>query len=256
MLFDSHAHINSEKYNKNREEIAGWIENSEVAYVMDVGCDLESSVMTVENVSKYEWCYGAVGCHPHEAKTMDEETILMFKGLARKPKIKAIGEIGLDYHYDHSPRDVQQYWFREQIKLALELNMPIIIHDREANNDTMQILKQENAFDTKVLLHCYSGSAELAKEYIKLGATISIAGPVTFKNSRKAVEVVQAVPIEKLLVETDSPYLAPEPYRGKMNMPMYVKHTAMKIADIKGMDYDEVAGITCENAKRFFNIDD
>ena len=186
---------------------------------------------------------------------MDDETLLMFKGLAKKPKIKAIGEIGLDYHYDYSPRDVQQYWFRRQIGLALELGMPIIIHDREANNDTIQILKQEGAFDTKVLLHCYSGSAELAKEYVRLGATISIAGPVTFKNARRAVEVVETVPIENLLVETDSPYLAPEPYRGKINMPMYVKRTAMKIAEIKGMDYEEVAKITCDNAKRFFDIE-
>lgn len=255
MLFDSHAHINSEKFDNNREELAKWIEESDVDFVMDVGCDFESSVLSVENAAKYDWCYGAVGCHPHEADSMDDETLLMFKGLAKKPKIKAIGEIGLDYHYDYSPRDVQQYWFRRQIGLALELGMPIIIHDREANNDTIQILKQEGAFDMKVLLHCYSGSAELAKEYVRLGATISIAGPVTFKNARRAVEVVETVPIENLLVETDSPYLAPEPYRGKINMPMYVKRTAMKIAEIKGMDYEEVAKITCDNAKRFFDIE-
>lgn len=255
MLFDSHAHINSEKFDNNREELAKWIEESDVDFVMDVGCDFESSVLSVENAAKYDWCYGAVGCHPHEADSMDDETLLMFKGLAKKPKIKAIGEIGLDYHYDYSPRDVQQYWFRRQIGLALELGMPIIIHDREANNDTIQILKQEGAFDTKVLLHCYSGSAELAKEYVRLGATISIAGPVTFKNARRAVEVVETVPIENLLVETDSPYLAPEPYRGKINMPMYVKRTAMKIAEIKGMDYEEVVKITCDNAKRFFDIE-
>ncbi len=255
MLFDSHAHINSEKFDNNREELAKWIEESDVDFVMDVGCDFESSVLSVENAAKYDWCYGAVGCHPHEADSMDDETLLMFKGLAKKPKIKAIGEIGLDYYYDYSPRDVQQYWFRRQIGLALELGMPIIIHDREANNDTIQILKQEGAFDTKVLLHCYSGSAELAKEYVRLGATISIAGPVTFKNARRAVEVVETVPIENLLVETDSPYLAPEPYRGKINMPMYVKRTAMKIAEIKGMDYEEVAKITCDNAKRFFDIE-
>ncbi len=254
MLFDSHAHINSEKFNKNRAELAKWIEESEVDYVMDVGCDLESSMMTVKNVREFDWCYGAVGCHPHEVKYMDDDVLKMIKGLAKKPKIQAIGEIGLDYHYDHSPRDVQQYWFREQIKLALELDMPIIIHDREANNDTMQILKQENAFDTKVLLHCYSGSAELAKEYVRLGAMISIAGPLTYKNSRRAVEVVQTVPIHRLMVETDSPYLAPEPYRGKINMPMYVKQTAMKMAEIKGMSYHEVAVITAANAKKFFNI--
>ena len=264
MLFDSHAHLNSEQYDDNRETIIAAIEKSDLEYVMDIGYDLESSVMAVEHAKKYPWCYAAVGCHPHDTKTMDEMTLQMFRGLAKKPRVKAIGEIGLDYYHNHSERDVQQHWFRRQIQLALELELPIVIHDRDANDDVMRILKEEGAFsrsrtdklgDAKVLLHCFSGSKELAQQYIKLGATISIAGPITYKNARKGIEVVQAVPIEHLLIETDSPYLTPEPFRGKPNRPDYVEHTARKVAEIKGISYEEVAGITCDNAKKFFSIE-
>lgn len=264
MLFDSHAHINSERYDKDRNQLVEAIEQAGMSYVMDIGFDLASSAKAVEHASRYPWCYAAVGCHPHDAKTMDEMTMAMFMALAKKPKVKAIGEIGLDYYYDHSERDVQQYWFRRQIQLALELNMPIVIHDRDANDDVMGILKEEGAFsksridstgNAKVLLHCFSGSKELAEQYIKLGATLSIAGPITYKNARKGIEVVEAIPIEYLLVETDSPYLTPEPFRGKRNQPAYVEYTARKVAEIKGLKYEEVAKITCENAKRFFNIE-
>lgn len=271
MLFDSHAHINNEGYDdESRAQLIKNIEASEVSYVMDVGFDFESSVMAVEHAQKYPWCFATVGCHPHDTKSMDEVTLIMLKGLAKKPKVQAIGEIGLDYYYDHSERDVQQYWFRRQVQMALELSMPIIIHDRDANEDVMQILKEEGVFrknrtdqflpypdglpDAKLLLHCFSGSRELAEQYIKLGATISIAGPVTYKNARKAVEVVQAIPIEHILVETDSPFLTPEPFRGKKNQSPYVEYTARKVAEVKGLSYEETAKITCENAKRFFGI--
>ena len=191
MLFDSHAHLNSELYENSIEEVIKAIEASELKYVIDVGYDFESSVLAVEHAKKYPWCYAAVGCHPHDAKKMDEETLLMFKALSKKEKVVAIGEIGLDYHYEHSEREVQQYWFRRQIQLAISLELPIIIHDREANDDVLRILKEEGVFskerseklgDAKLLLHCYSGSKELAQQYIKLGATISVAGPVTYKN--------------------------------------------------------------------------
>jgi TatD DNase family protein len=264
MLFDSHAHINSERYDENRDQLIEAIEKAGMSYVMDIGFDLASSAMAVKHAQQYPWCYAAVGCHPHDAKTMDEETLAMFRGLAKKPKVRAIGEIGLDYYYNHSEKEVQQYWFRKQIQLALELSMPIVIHDRDANDDVMKILKEEGAFsnerrnlsgDAKVLLHCYSGSKELARQYVKLGATLSIAGPITYKNARKGIEVVEAVSMEHLLIETDSPYLTPEPFRGKTNQPPYVEYTARKVAEIKGISYEEVARITCENAKRFFGID-
>ncbi len=264
MLFDSHAHLNSERYEGERDQIVEAIERSELAYVMDIGYDLESSVMAIEHAKNYPWCYAAVGCHPHETKTMDEATFVMFKGLAKKPEVKAIGEIGLDFYYDHSERDVQRYWFRRQVQLAMELEMPIVIHDRDANGEVMHILKEEGVFgrtraeklgDAKLLMHCFSGSKELALQYVKLGATISIAGPVTYKNARKSIEVVEAVPIEHLLIETDAPYLTPEPFRGKTNRPDYVEYTASKIAEIKGISYEEAARITCDNAKKFFSVE-
>lgn len=271
MLFDSHTHINNETYDDNgRRELIQAIEASNLSYVMDIGFDLASSTMAVAHARQYSWCYAAVGCHPHDTKGMDEASMVMFKGLAKKPKVQAIGEIGLDYYHDHSDRDVQQYWFRRQIQLALELSMPIAIHDRDANDDVMRILKEEGVFsksrteqfprsldgfsDARLLMHCYSGSQELAERYLKLGATLSIAGPITYKNARKAVEVVEAIPIEHLLIETDAPYLTPEPFRGKKNQSPYVEYTARKVAEIKGLSYEEVAKITCENAKRFFGI--
>jgi TatD DNase family protein len=264
MLFDSHAHLNSERYEGERDQVVEAIEKSELAYVMDIGYDLESSAMAVKHAETYPWCYAAVGCHPHDTKTMDETAMLLLKGLAKKPKVKAIGEIGLDFYYDHSERDVQRYWFRRQVQLALELDMPIVIHDRDANDEVMQILKEEGVFskeraerlgDAKLLMHCFSGSKELARQYVKLGATISIAGPVTYKNARKTIEVVQEIPLEHLLVETDAPYLTPEPFRGKVNRPDYVEYTARKIAEIKAITYEVAARATFENARKFFSID-
>ena len=255
MLFDSHAHLNSEKYTSDLDQVVSRIEEAGLAYVMDVGFDLESSLLAVSHAQTYPWCYAAVGCHPHDAKTMDEATLIMFKGLAKKPKVMAIGEIGLDYYYDHSEREVQRYWFRRQIQLALSIGKPIIIHDRDAHGDVLSILKEEEAFKTRVLLHCYSGSKEQAEQYVKLGATLSIAGPVTYKNAHKLLEVVKAIPIEHLLIETDAPYLTPEPFRGRRNEPAYVKYTAEKLAEIKGIPFEEAAHKTAENAKKFFGIE-
>lgn len=293
MLFDSHAHINEASYSpEERAELIKTIEASDVDYVADIGYDLASSKLAVEHAARYPWCYAVVGCHPHDARSMDDMELAMYKGLARKKKVVAIGEIGLDFHYDHSPRDIQREWFRRQIRLANQLKMPIVIHSREADQETMDILKEEGAFseerkswfpkrpdpsgytlkkndaakktpddpadhmaeDARVLIHCFSGSAELAAQYIKLGATISVAGPVTYKNNRKTVAVVTEVPMDFLLVETDSPYLSPEPLRGRRNMSPNVKYTAQKVAEIKDMTLEEVAAKTKENAMRFYGI--
>ena len=293
MLFDSHAHINEASYSpEERAELIKTIEASHVDYVADIGYDLASSKLAVEHAAKYPWIYAVVGCHPHDAKSMDDMELSMYKGLARKKKVVAIGEIGLDFHYDHSPRDTQREWFRRQIRLASELKMPIVIHSREADQETMDILKEEGAFseerkswfpkrpdpsgytlkksdaakasaddaadrmvdDARVLIHCFSGSAELAAQYVKLGATISVAGPVTYKNNRKTVAAVAEVPIDFLLVETDSPYLSPEPLRGRRNMSPNVEYTAKKVAEIKGMTFEDVAAKTKENAMRFYGI--
>ena len=255
MLFDSHAHLDSMKFDGDRDIVIKRAHESGISLIMNPGADYESSVNAVELSEKYDFIYAAVGVHPHDAKSLDDMMLGLIKAMARKKKVKAIGEIGLDYHYDFSPRDVQKYWFRKQLQLAKELKMPVIIHDREANQDVMDILKEENAFDTGVLLHCFSGSAELARQYIKLGAYLSIAGPVTFKNARKLVEVVETIPLDRLMIETDSPYLTPHPYRGKRNESTYVKYVCEKIAEIKGVSYEEVANQTMENAKKYFNID-
>ena len=287
MLFDSHAHLNNKMSDKDREAMVAAIEASDLDFVMDVGFDLASSKLAADHAAKYPWCYAAAGFHPHDAQHMDDMDLLMIKGLAKKNKVMAIGEIGLDFHYDRSPRDLQREAFRKQIRLANELKMPIVIHSREADQEVMDILKEEGAFseerkswfpkrpdptgyakggasgdpgnpgmadDARVLLHCYSGSAELGRQYVKLGATLSIAGPVTYKNNKKTIAVVEEVPIDFLLVETDSPYLTPEPFRGKKNNPSLVEYTAKKVAEIKGMSYEDVAEITKANAMRFYGI--
>ena len=280
MFFDSHAHLNNEMSDEARAAMVRAIEDSELDYVMDIGFDLPSSKLAVDHAAKYPWCYAAVGCHPHDTDSMDDMQLALIKGLAKKKKVMAIGEIGLDFHYDHSPRDVQREWFRRQIRLANELKMPIAIHSREADQEVLDILKEEGEFsderkswfperpdttgyvskqpgtckDARVLLHCFSGSAELGSQYVKLGATISIAGPVTYKNNRKTVGVVAELPLDFLLVETDSPYLTPEPFRGKKNDPSKVEYTARKVAEIKGLSLEEVAAKTKENAMRFYGI--
>lgn len=276
MLFDSHTHLNNEDMTEEYlQQLYKEIEKSEVEYVCDVGFDLGSSLKAVEHAKILPWCYAVVGVHPHDAKTMDEDIYTMIKSLAGKDKVQAIGEIGLDYHYNLSDKESQRYWFRRQIQLANELKMPIVIHSREADQECMDILKEEGAFsdercswfpvrkgpdgqmmkDARVLLHCYSGSREMAEQYVKLGATLSVAGPVTYKNNKKTPEVVQAIPIEFLLVETDAPYLTPEPFRGKKNKSPYVEYTAHRVAAIKQMPYEEVANKTCNNAKVFFGIE-
>ena len=254
MYFDSHAHIDGEKFDRDRDLVLARAKANGIELIMNPGADFESSVRAVELAQKYEMIYAAVGIHPHDASSLDDGLLMMIEALTKKPKVKAIGEIGLDFHYDFSPRDVQRHWFREQLRLAKRLNLPVIIHDREANQETFDTLREEHAFESGVLMHCYSGSAELAKQYVKLGGYISIAGPVTFKNSRKLIEVVEAVPLERLMIETDAPYLTPEPFRGKRNESLYVTYVCEKIASIKGIEVAEAAAATMKNAKDYFRI--
>ena len=279
MLFDSHTHFNNEDLtDKEREillnEMDEAVRDGKMAGAVDIGFDLASSELAAEHAARWPWCFAAAGCHPHDTKDMDEMKLELIKGLAAKDKVVAIGEIGLDFHYDLSERDIQREWFRKQIRLANELKMPITIHSREADQEVMDILKEEGAFseerkgwfparpnaegftseDARVLLHCFSGSAELGKQYIKLGGTISVAGPVTYKNNKKTVAMVKAVPIEYLLIETDAPYLTPEPLRGRRNTPMYVEHTARRIALLKDLTFEEAAEKTKNNALRFYGI--
>ncbi|MBN2259046.1 MAG: TatD family hydrolase [Clostridiales bacterium] len=255
MLFDSHAHVNDARFDEDRHEMIMRAYENGVEMIMLPAISLESSLNGVEMTKQYEFIFAAVGVHPHEVKNMDEMTLEMIKGLAKNNKVKAVGEIGLDYFYDFSPREVQKEWFLKQLLLAKELQLPVIIHDRDAHQDVMDILCEANSFETGVIMHCYSGSKELALEYVKKGAYISLAGPVTFKNAKKAKEVAAAVPLDRLLIETDSPYLTPMPFRGKRNEPEYVKFVAMEIAGIRGIPFAEVAKATTENAKKIFGID-
>ena len=281
MLYDSHTHINEERYtDKERAEVISKINEAvtagKLSYVNDIGCTLVTSRMTCSHAEKYPWCYGVVGIHPHWASEADDMTLMMIKSLAGKKKIVGIGEIGLDFHYDNSPRDVQREVFRKQIRMANDLKMPIVIHSRDADEETMEILKEEGAFDSerkswfserpapqgwesaakdaRVLLYCYSGSSELAEQYVRLGGWISVAGPVTFKNNKKTVKVVQEIPAEFLMVETDAPFLTPEPLRGRPNISPYVEHTARRVGVIKGMSFEEICKKTLENTKRFFGV--
>jgi len=254
MLFDSHAHLDSASFDDDRAEVVERAKDAGVGLVMNPSVDLESASKVARLVKEYEGIYGAVGIHPHSADTMDNMTMSLLEGLAKKEKIQAIGEIGLDYHYDYSPRAEQKDCFIEHLRMARRLKMPVIIHDREANEDVMRILREEKAFETGVLLHCYSGSAELARQYVRLGASISIAGPVTFKNARKLLEVVKSVPMERLMIETDSPFLSPVPNREKRNEPAFVRFVAQRISIIKEITFEEVAAATSGNAKAFFGI--
>lgn len=256
MLFDSHAHLTDRRFDNDREETIQRAFDSGIDYIMNPGADFESSVEAVALAESHERIFAAVGVHPHDAKTLDESMLMLLESMAKKKKVRAVGEIGLDFHYDNSPRDVQRYWFREQIRMAKRIGKPVIVHDREANQETFDILREEKAFDNGVLMHCYSGSAELARQYVKLGAFISLAGPVTYKNARKTVEVAEQVDLSHLMIETDCPYLTPVPFRGKRNESAHVRYVAERIAEVRGISFEEVAKATLDNAKRFFKIED
>ena len=255
MLFDSHAHINDEKFDEDREEVIQHLRDSGIDLMVNPGADMESSRSAVELANEVDFIYAAVGVHPHEVEDMTEADIDELREMVKNnDKVVAIGEIGLDYYYDFSPRELQKKWFIRQIELANELGVPFVVHDRDAHGDTFEIIKKYKAPETGCVLHCYSGSLELAQEYIKMGCYISIPGTVTFKNNRKTVEVAEKIPMEWMFIETDSPYLTPVPYRGKRNDPSKVKYVAEKIAEVRGISYEEVCEATKANAKKFFKI--
>ncbi|WP_422486774.1 TatD family hydrolase [Gudongella sp. DL1XJH-153] len=255
MLIDSHAHLDDRRFDPDRETLIKSLKDNGIDLVINVGADIESSKASIKLAKKHENIYAVVGVHPHSAKDLEGKDLSDLRELLKEDKVVAIGEIGLDFYYDNSPRDIQRKWFKAQIDLAKELDMPVVIHTRDAAQETFDILKEAGEDGKlKCLLHCYSGSAEMAEEYIKLGFHISLGGPVTFKNARVPREVAKVVPLDKLLIETDSPYLTPEPYRGKRNEPMYVKYVAERIAQEKGITYQEVAQTTSDNVLRFFGI--
>ncbi|MCR4442110.1 MAG: TatD family hydrolase [Peptococcaceae bacterium] len=254
MFFDTHAHLDITDFSTDREAVINRARKAGVDLIVNVGFNLQTARSTVELAKRYDFIYGAVGMHPHDAKDMDEKAYEELKKLSGQSKIVAVGEIGLDYYRDHSPRDVQKSVFRRMIALAKEIKKPVIIHDRDAHQDVFDIVKEEGAREVGGVFHCYSGSWPLAREALKLGFYISLAGPLTFHNAGKLQEVAQMVPLDYLLIETDCPYLAPAPYRGKRNEPAHVVKVAERLAQIKKLPVEEVAMRTRKNGIKVFKI--
>lgn len=254
-MIDSHVHLDDAKFDYDRENLIENLKEHGLDRVYNIGADLESSIASVELADKYEIIKAVIGVHPHAASEYNQEVEDKLIKLAKNENVRAIGEIGLDYYYDNSPRDIQVQVFKKQIELANKLKLPIVVHSREAAKETFDIISsyKEKYKDLKFLIHCFSQSVEMMREYVKMGCYIALGGVVTFKNSKVPKEVAKEVPLENLLLETDCPYLAPEPMRGKRNEPMFIKYSAQKIAEIRGISLEELLKATDENTRRFYN---
>ncbi|MBE6797240.1 MAG: TatD family deoxyribonuclease [Ruminococcaceae bacterium] len=251
MIFDSHAHYDDARFDECRDEILGQMQKNNVCGIINCGTDIDTSLFAISLAKKYDFVYAAVGYHPESVDNgtcFDERQMLK---LIKENKVVAIGEIGLDYYWDTTFKENQIEMFERQLQFAAAHSLPVIIHDREAHADTLQLIKKHKP---KGVLHCFSGSVEMAKEVVGLGLYIGVGGVVTFKNSKKIVEVIKEIPLERILLETDAPYLAPEPFRGKLNRSDYIEFVAKKIAEIKNVDYEQVLLQTTENTKKLFNI--
>lgn len=253
MLFDTHAHLDDRAFDTDREQLLETLPQMGISYVMNAGCSLQSSLAGIALAEKHPYVYAAVGSHPDACDEVNGEVIAAYRQLCKHEKVKAIGEIGLDYHYEDIPRDIQKAAFRAQMALAQELNLPVIVHDRDAHQDAMGIV--EEFPNVTGVFHCFSGSSEMAKWLVDRGWYVGFTGVLTFKNARKAIEAAQAVPLERIVLETDCPYMAPEPFRGKRNYPGYLGKMAEKLAQIRQRNVEEIEKITTENGKRLYRID-
>lgn len=251
--FETHAHMDDARFDEDRETLLADLPNHGIAYLINIGANMESSLSSIALADRYSYIYAAIGVHPHDAEEMQHEDLDKLAKLSEHPKVVAIGEIGLDYYYDNSPREIQKQRFIQQIELANRLNLPIIIHSRDAVADTYDLIKQHNK-NSPVLLHCFNQSTEMAKQYIRLGAKLAIGGTVTFKNARMIKEVIREIGLEHFVLETDCPYLTPVPFRGKRNDPSKLVYIAEAIAELKGITLEETVAATFENAKSFFGI--
>lgn len=254
MIFDTHAHYDDEQFDADREELLMSMEENGVGTIVNVSATYESCARVTEMVKKYPFMYAAVGVHPDEVGALDEEKLVRMEALLDQKKVVAVGEIGLDYYWDHESHDLQKEWFIRQLELARKHNLPVLIHSREAVADTMEIMKG-HAQGLNGVIHCYSYSKEMAKEYVKMGFYIGIGGVVTFKNAKKVKETVAEIPLTSIVLETDCPYLAPEPFRGKRNQSAYIQYVAEKIAEIKEISYEEVVAQTEKNARAMYGLD-
>ena len=252
MLVDSHAHLEMPDFKRDLEQVIQRAKESGVGYIFTVGTEKKDWKRAVEIADSHPSIYAILGVHPHNAKEIDDQTYPTLRKLCRNGKVKAYGEIGLDFFRNLSPRDIQLKRFREQIALAKELGLPIVVHDREAHQETLEILKSEKAEECGGIIHCFSGDYGMAKACMGMGFYISITGNITFKNAEELREIVKRIPLESLLVETDAPFLTPDPFRGKRNEPSYVRYTADKVAEIKKVSFERVAEVTTENALRVY----
>ncbi|WP_409343864.1 TatD family hydrolase [Paenibacillus sp. MBLB4367] len=254
MLTDTHTHLNAEQFEEDQEETIKRALEAGVTRIVNIGINREYIPSSIALAERYDFIYSTVGWHPVDAIDMQPGDLEWMEELSKHEKVVAIGEIGLDYHWDKSPKDVQQRVFREQIRLARRVGLPIVIHNRDAHHDVLQILKEEQAAEVGGIMHCFSGSWETAKACLDMNFHISFGGPVTFKNAKQPKEVLAQVPLDRLLLETDSPYLTPHPYRGKRNETAYVRLVAETAAEIRGMSLEEIAAITTANAVRLFGL--
>ena len=252
MLFDTHAHMNDRAFDTDRQELLQSLPGQGVGLVMNPGCNLEDSRLSVELAQAYPFVYAAVGSHPDSADEVKDAVIEEYRKLCQNEKVKAIGEIGLDYHYEDIPRELQKKAFVMQMELAKEVGLPVIVHERDAHEDGMAIVKAYP--EVTGVFHCYSGSAEMARQLVDLGWYIGFTGVLTFKNARKAIETAESVPLDRIVLETDCPYMAPEPFRGKRNHPGYLYRMAEKLAEIRGVSVEEIHAISTENGKRLYRI--
>lgn len=254
MLIDSHAHLEMPDFRRDLNEVLQRAQDSGVQFIFTVGTEQRDWKRALEIAQSYSWIYAILGVHPHNAKEIDEKTYSILKNLCKHEKVRAFGEIGLDFFRNHSPRNIQLQRFREQIALARELKLPIVVHDREAHQETLEILRSEKGWENGGVIHCFSGDAEMAKACIDMGFYISIPGSLTYKNAGPYHEMVKKLPLDSLLIETDAPFLTPVPFRGKRNEPGYVRYTAQKIAEIKQVPFEKVAEATTQNALKVFRL--
>lgn len=253
MIFDSHAHYDAEQFHEDRDQLLASMPEQGVGTIINSAANWESVTEVVKLAERYPFVYAAVGIHPDEIGCLDEDKFLCLKTQCQKEKVVAVGEIGLDYYWDNESHDLQKKWFIRQLQLARELSLPVVIHSREAAADTLEIMK-EHARGLQGVIHCFSYSLEHAREYLKMGFYIGVGGVVTFRNSKKLKEIVKEIPLERILLETDCPYLAPTPYRGKRNSSSYLVYVAEEIAQLKGISYEEVIRQTEQNGKELFKI--
>lgn len=254
MIFESHAHYDDDAFDEDREELLNSFREKGIEYVINVGANIQTTKNTIALTEEYPFIYGAVGVHPSDTDELDEEKFAWLKEQCALPKIVAVGEIGLDYYWDEPDRKIQKKWFARQLELAREVKLPVIIHSRDAASDTLDMMKAANAGEIGGVIHCFSYTKETAREYLAMDFYFGIGGVITFNNAKKLKEAVEYIPMEKILLETDSPYLSPVPYRGKRNSSLNIPLIAKEIARIKGMNYDQVVNITTENASKLFGI--